>query len=154
MRHLSFPRRRTARPLTRALSPFEFFPQDWFEGFFQAPQTKRSALEGVFPSLDLRETDEVILVSAEVPGVDPGEVAVEIHDDVLTLSGEKRMEERKEDERGTYTERAYGSFRRQVRLPAPVDASQAEATHENGVVTVRVPKSEAARPRRIEVKRS
>ena len=148
MRHVSVPRRRGARSGTRALTPFEFLSPNWFDTFLANPA------ERVFPSLDVRETDEEVLVRAEIPGVAPGEIQVEIHDDLLTLSGEKRREEKREDERATYSERSYGSFRRQVRLPAPADAERAEATHENGVLTVRIPKSVEARPRRIEVKTS
>ena len=150
MQHLSYPRRRTAPESTRALSPFEFFPA-FFGSVFP---TEKTPGRGAFPALDVRQTAEEIVVNAEIPGVDPEALEIEIHEDVLTLAGEKRAEAEREGERGTYTERSYGSFRRQVRLPAPVDAGAAEATHANGVVTVRIPKSAEVRPRRIEIKKA
>lgn len=157
MRNLAHPRPRSARPETRALLSFGHLPWGPFDrplsfGAFGAGF--RRPLAGVSAPIDVRETDEEIVVSAEVPGVDPKDLQLEILDDVFTIVGEKKEEEARADERGSYTERAYGSFRREIRLSSPVDAAQAEAVHKDGVVTVRLPKAETARPRRIEVRSS
>ena len=143
MRALSFPRWRAVR------DPF----QDGLD-LFTAPFDLLRSYGELTPRLDLRETDDEIVVSADVPGVAPEDLELEIHEDVLTLKGERKAETEKDDERGHTRERVFGSFHRRIRLPAPVDASQAEAKHENGVVTIRLPKSEEARPRRIAVRAS
>ena len=100
--------------------------------------------------LDVRETDEHYLVRAEIPGLDPKDLDIQVQGDVLVLSGEKQVE-RDERETLTYSERAYGSFRRALRLPAPIDAEHVQARHANGVVTITLPKADSARPRRIQV---
>jgi len=143
MRALSFPRWRAVR------DPF----QDGLD-LFTAPFELLHSFAELTPRLDLRETDEEIVVSADVPGVAPEDLDLEIHESVLTLKGERKAETEKDDERAHTRERVFGSFSRQVRLPAPVDASKAEAEHKNGVVTIRLPKSAEARPRRIEVRSS
>jgi HSP20 family protein len=101
--------------------------------------------------LEVRETDEHYLVRAEIPGLDPKDLDVQLQGDVLVISGEKRAETRDERETWAYSERAYGSFRRAVRLPMPVDPERVQAEHKNGVVTIRLEKSAAARPKRIQV---
>jgi len=101
--------------------------------------------------LEVRETDEQYLVRAEVPGLDPKDLDIQLQGDVLVLSGEKRAEANEERGTLTYSERAYGTFRRAVRLPAPIDAEHVQAKHAHGVVTITLPKAESTRPRRIQV---
>ncbi|MEE8105368.1 MAG: Hsp20/alpha crystallin family protein [Planctomycetota bacterium] len=103
------------------------------------------------PAIDVIENEDAILVRADLPGVDPKAVTISIEDGVLTLSGEKATveEERKDAFR---LERRTGSFSRSVRLPDTVDADKTEASSEHGVLTVRVPKREETKPRKIEVK--
>lgn len=100
--------------------------------------------------LDVAETAEEIVVRAEIPGVDPKDVQIDLEGDVLTIAGEKK------DERASagvnYTERSFGSFRRQVGLPYPIEVDKVRAEHANGVLSIHLPKAEAARPRRIEIK--
>ena len=102
--------------------------------------------------IDVRETADEVVVRAEVPGIDPKELDIQLVGDVLTLSGEKK-DEREESENGlAYSERRYGSFRRSLRLATPVDAEKVRAEHKNGVVTVTLTKAESSRPRGIQVK--
>lgn len=102
--------------------------------------------------IDVRETAEAVIVRAEVPGIDPKDLDIQLVGDLLSIAGEKK-DERAEDERGyVYNERRYGSFRRTLRLAAALDADKVRAEHRNGVVTVTLAKSEASRPRRIEIK--
>lgn len=102
--------------------------------------------------LEVRETDEQFVVRAEIPGLDPKDLDIQLQNDVLMLSGEKREEARDERETYAYSERRYGAFRRAVRLSTPVDPERVTAEHENGVVTIRLEKSSASKPKRIQVK--
>jgi len=102
--------------------------------------------------IDVRETAEAVVVRAEVPGIEAKDLEIQLVGDVLTIAGEKK-DERSDEERGyLYSERRYGSFRRSLRLAAQLDADKVRAEHRNGVVTITLAKSEASRPRRIEVK--
>lgn len=101
--------------------------------------------------IDVHSDEEAFEITATVPGMDVEDIKVEILDDVLTLRGEIS-----ETPNGTgeflLRERVFGKFERRLRLPDPVDAEAAEAKVENGILTVRIPKAEEARPRLIEVK--
>jgi HSP20 family protein len=101
--------------------------------------------------IDVHADEDAFEITATVPGMDVEDIKVEILDDVLTLRGEIP-----ESPNGTgeflLRERVSGKFERKLRLPDPVDAGAAEARVENGILTVRIPKAEEARPRLIEVK--
>jgi HSP20 family protein len=103
------------------------------------------------PAMDLVETDEHFVLRADLPGVSEGDVKIELDDNVLTISGERKAahEERKE---GFYrVERAYGSFSRTLTLPEGVDAEGISANFDRGVLEVRVPKPEQRKPRKVEI---
>ena len=100
--------------------------------------------------LDWTEDDEAIVVRAEVPGVPAEELEITVTGDLLTLAGEKKAD-LTEDKKPGYTERHYGAFRRQLQLPYPVAADQVTARSADGVVTIRLPKAESERSRRIQV---
>ncbi|PTQ11589.1 hypothetical protein CLG96_09170 [Sphingomonas oleivorans] len=92
------------------------------------------------PAAEMTETDDAFRLTIEVPGVDPKDVEIEIKDDLLQISGEKRTC-RAEGERGNYlSERSYGRFERSVRLPERVDREQIKATAQNGVLTITLPR--------------
>lgn len=141
---------------TRAVTPLLGFDRDFgrmLDHFFTgAPRLRREAAEGWQVQIDVTETEDAFVVNAEVPGIDPAELEISVQGDVLILAGEKRSEETKTEGPATYTERRYGSFRREIPLRSEVDAAEAAADHKNGVVTIRLPKAVAVRPRRIEVK--
>jgi HSP20 family protein len=112
-------------------------------------ETQSSAFDGF--AIDMYEEDDVVTVEAELPGVKPEDVDITIQGNALSIHGEKRdLHERKE---GRYFRResAYGSFYRSVALPSTVDSQKAEASFEDGILKVRLPKSEEAKPRRIAV---
>lgn len=102
--------------------------------------------------LDVRADDEAYVITAELPGLTPDEVKIDILDDVVTLSGEIVAEENGHSEALLREIPELGSFSRRLRLPEPVDAEQAEASMKNGLLTLRIPKSEAARPKSIQIK--
>ncbi|GBD40770.1 Spore protein SP21 [bacterium HR39] len=106
------------------------------------------------PEIDLTETEGEYRITAELPGVDPKDVTVEVRGDLLVIRGEKRDEHEERGENRHFVERRFGRFERAIRLPAEVDLDRAEAVYDKGVLTIRLPKPEAAQKpvRRIEVK--
>lgn len=104
------------------------------------------------PETDVVETEREIRVVTEMPGLNSKDIEIDVENNVLTVRGEKR-EERTEGEQGKYhlAERRYGTFSRSFVLPRDVDSDGIQASFQDGVLTVRVPKSEKARRRRIEI---
>jgi HSP20 family protein len=103
------------------------------------------------PVVDVRETPEHFAISFELPGTEKEDVSVEVHDNVLTVKGEKKATEVAEDERRHHVERVYGSFTRAFTLPNEVDGDSVKATFRNGVLTVEVPKAEARKPKVVKI---
>lgn len=103
------------------------------------------------PALNLWEDAQNVHVEAEMPGVKIEQIEISVSGDQLTLRGERKLEE-KSGITCHRRERDFGTFTRVVRLPAPIDAGRVEASLKNGVLTITLPKSEHAKPRRIEVK--
>lgn len=97
--------------------------------------------------VDVREQDEAYLLTAYVPGLKSDDLNIQILEDTLTIEGEYGQHEGQ----ALLCELPAGSFRRSLRLPAQLDAEKAEAKIENGVLTLRIPKAESARPRIIKV---
>jgi HSP20 family protein len=104
------------------------------------------------PALDVEEDEDSFTLHVEVPGVEPSDVEVSLEENVLTISGERRFYADREAEGFRRVERAFGRFHRAVRLPDRVDGGRVEARYANGLLTIRVPKAEEAKPRRIEVR--
>jgi HSP20 family protein len=105
------------------------------------------------PHMDVSETDDELRISAELPGVAEGDVEVMLHDDVLTIRGEKKFERADERENFHFVERSYGTFQRSLRIPWPVNPDEVQASFERGVLTVTLPKSQPQeKSRRIEVR--
>lgn len=112
-----------------------------FRGFGVPPLAGLDRAAG-WPHVELGETDREIRVTAELPGLDEKDVEITVEDGALTLRGEKRSEVDDKD-RG-YTERSYGRFERRIGLPQGIDRDHAGATFRNGVLTVTLPKTDAA----------
>jgi HSP20 family protein len=108
------------------------------------------------PRVDVVDDGDALRVTAELPGMDSKDVEILLEDDYLVLRGEKKLEVRGEDqEQGCYhVERSFGSFQRIIPLPDGVDADRAEASFENGTLTIRLPKRSGERPRerRLEIR--
>lgn len=104
------------------------------------------------PRADLAETEDAFLIVLDVPGVRESDLQITIEDDTLKVGGERQMG--REGENGQYhrIERSYGRFFRAFRFGSPIDTAGVDADFENGVLTVRVPKAEASKPRRISVR--
>jgi HSP20 family protein len=103
------------------------------------------------PTVDIRETDDALLVQAELPGIEKKNVHLEVKNGVLTISGERRYEKDVKEENVHRVERAYGTFSRSFSLPGSVDADKVDATMKDGVLEVRLPKRESAKPKAIAI---
>jgi len=104
------------------------------------------------PAVDVAENDKELLVSADLPGIDPKQVEITVQENILTLSGERKAESESKD--GSYhrIERSYGSFTRSFVLPSTVDETKVSAEYKDGVLRIHLPKREEAKPRKINVK--
>jgi len=105
-------------------------------------------------ALDVAEQGENFTVKASIPGIDPDDLNVTLEDNVLTIQGETKDDQTIDEGSYHIRERRYGSFSRSVRFPVPVEGEKVEAQYENGVLTLTVPKAEAVKPKRINVKAS
>lgn len=108
-------------------------------------------LSGWTPALDVYEDKESFTVKAELPGMKKEDIEVSLHDGALTISGERKSEEKHEDSGVCRAERFFGRFQRAVVLPAPVAADKIRAQYKDGVLTVTLPKTEEAKPKKIDV---
>lgn len=104
------------------------------------------------PALDIHENDKAYTVVAPLPGVNPDQINVKLQNGVLTISGEIGEPEVKDDAKVVVQERYYGKFSRSVTLPQLVDSDKVEATYDNGVLTLNLPKSPEAQPKQISIK--
>lgn len=102
--------------------------------------------------LDVKATADDFVISAAIPGLKPEDVKVEVLENVVTISGEVASEKSEENDDWLLQERAFGKFSRSLKLPVDVDGAKAEAQVEHGVLTLRLPKAEAAKPKAITVK--
>lgn len=126
-----------------------------FDGFSLSPFRALSrGTEAFMPRLDIEETDSDITINAELAGMDEKDVEITVHDDVLTIKGEKKTEHEDKDGGRYLTERSYGSFSRSIALPAEVDQEKIDASFKKGVLKVKLPKVpvEETHAKKIEIK--
>ncbi len=103
-------------------------------------------------ALDVAETENEFLVKASLPGINPDDLDVTVSGRTLTIKGEYKAEEEKEDVHYHLRERRYGSFARSLTLPTPIQSDAVEARFEAGVLTLHLPKTEEVKPKRIAVR--
>ncbi|MFT3863392.1 MAG: Hsp20/alpha crystallin family protein [Solirubrobacterales bacterium] len=123
-----------------------------FDGFFgrrEAGQT--GAARRWVPAMDLVETDDRLVLRADLPGLERGDIDIEVKDNVLTVSGERKAEHEQRGEGFHRIERSFGRFSRSLGLPRGIDAKSVTANFENGVLEVRMPKPEERKATRIEI---
>ena len=145
--------------------PFTSFRREMdrlFDDFFTTPAEPRSfgARAGgtgggvVWPSVDVEQTKDGYKVTAELPGIEQKDIEINLRDDLLTITGEKKEERTDGEGQRAWAERAYGRFERTLRLPSEVDPAKAQAKFKNGVLAIELPRSAKAQDqtRRIEVK--
>ncbi len=124
-----------------------------FNTLFDAPAggDGGGTLRRWIPAMDLVETDEAFVLRADLPGLSEGDVNIELEDNVLTVSGERKSEHEQRKEGYYRVERASGSFSRSLTLPEGVDPESIEASFDRGVLEVRIPKPEARKPRKVAI---
>ena len=114
--------------------------------------TDFQALDDWAPSADVSETKDSLVCKVELPGMGQKDIQISLQENLLTIKGEKRQEQEEKDEHYHRVERSYGAFTRSLRLPVAVDASKVTATVKNGVLTVTLPKTPAAKGTTIPIK--
>ena len=158
---------KSKREETKAVAPWQPFSEmarmeremeRMFEDFFSPRWSpfRRSfwpMRKPTIPSVDIdvyEEKDEIV-AKAELPGLEKDDINVNVRDHTLTIKGEKKKEEEAKDENYHYSERSYGSFVRTIELPTDVQTEKAKASFKNGVLEIRVPKTEEAKRKAITV---
>lgn len=121
------------------------------DSFFTPPVLGNATNANWGLALDVAEDTTQYTITAALPGVKGEELEITLDKDVLTIKGHMQQEEEREGVRYHLRERRYGSFSRSIRLPENVNAEAIEASHENGIVTIAIPKAEAVKPKRISV---
>ncbi|HSW01263.1 MAG TPA: Hsp20/alpha crystallin family protein [Sedimentisphaerales bacterium] len=125
---------------------------DLFNSFFRGLDTPFSLLgERTWPAIDVAEKDDAVLVRAEVPGCKPEDIEISVYGNTLTLSGEKKESHEANGEGYYHMESAWGSFRREISLPAEVDQDKIEAVVKDGVLSVTLPKAEKSKAVKVKV---
>jgi HSP20 family protein len=146
---------------TYSRDPFSVFRREMDQLFdeFLTPFTGNRAVAGQggrsgWPSIDVEETDAAYVVTADVPGMDPKDVELNLRDNMLSISGEKQQERKSEEGGRSWTERSHGRFERTIPFDADIDQEKVEASCRNGVLTVTLPKKPEAqeKSRKIEIK--
>ena len=122
---------------------------------FEAPLTELARashlLSGSAPALDIQEDKDSVVVTVELPGMKKEDINVSLVDGSLSISGERKSEEKFQNAEVYRSERFFGRFQRTVSLPTPVTAAEIKATYKDGVLTVTLPKAEEAKPKQIDV---
>jgi HSP20 family protein len=103
------------------------------------------------PSVDIYETEHELVVKADLPDVNPQDLDIHVENNILTIRGERKFENRVKEENYLRVERAYGSFSRSFSLASSVNSEAIKADYQNGVLTLSIPKREEAKPKQIKV---
>jgi HSP20 family protein len=137
----------------RELSTLQNEMNRLFTSFFDTPSngSTDTGLRRWVPPMDLVETDDHFVLRADLPGLDADDVNIEVEDNVLTLSGERKAEHETKREGFYRVERASGAFRRSLTLPEGVELEQIAASFDKGVLEIRIPKPEERRPRKVAI---
>jgi HSP20 family protein len=141
----------------RELSSLQTDVNRLFNAFFDTTTTGANGANGDgaprrwVPAMDLVETEDQFVLKADLPGLAEEDVHIDVEDDVLTVSGERKAEH--EDKREGYVrvERSYGAFRRSLTLPEGVEPEAVSASFQRGVLEIRIPKPEERKPRRVAI---
>jgi HSP20 family protein len=137
----------------RHLLSFQEEMNRMFNEFFRSGNGEEAGwgLRTWTPPVDIYETDDALVLKAELPGVSKDDVSLEIHNNTLILRGERKHEAEVKEENYHRVERAYGTFQRSFVLPTMVDQEKVQATYHDGILELRLPKLETAKPKRIAI---
>ena len=122
-----------------------------FDAFFGGNDSRRAVGRRWMPAMDLVETADHLVLRADLPGLSRDDVAIEIKDGVLTVSGERKAESEDESQGYYRVERAFGAFSRSLTLPDGIDAQAVDAEFNDGVLEVRIPKPAERKPHRVQI---
>jgi len=122
-----------------------------FQGTLNRLLSDQAATRPWAPLVDILETENELVLQADVPGVELKDIDIQIENGTLTLKGERKFEKEEKDKGVHRLERSYGSFIRYFTIPETVDSDNVKADYQNGVLTVTLPKKEVAKPRAIKV---
>jgi HSP20 family protein len=118
----------------------------------QAPVRGEEIVQGAWiPAVDIFETNEAIVLKAELPGITAQDISVEVKDNTLTLKGEKKFEKEVKEENYHRVERSYGSFQRAFTLPGTIHQEKVKAKFKDGILEITLPKVEEAKPKQVKV---
>jgi len=123
-----------------------------FDRFFEPRWDEFEAGGAWAPKLDVSETKDAYMVKAEIPGVDQKDLSVSLQNQILTIKGEKHKDKEEKDEKYHRVERSWGEFTRAIALPGAADTEKVNATFKEGVLTITLPKTPAAKGTTIPVK--
>ena len=141
-------------PILRRSGLVRYPELDFFDRFFEDMRMPRlfSEEREWAPAFDVSETEKELIVKAEVPGMDKKDIHINLSEGLLTIKGEKKQEKKDEKENYHCVERRYGTFSRTMRLPFEVEAAKVNATYNDGVLKLTLPKAEPAKAKEIEIK--
>lgn len=142
--------RNQSSPVTQLRHEVDHLFDNFFHGFGGLPQ--RAEAQAWAPDVTVSETEATVKVRAELPGLDRKDIDIAVEGDILTLSGEKRVETKEENEKYLYVEHSHGSFMRRIQLPTEVDAGKAEAVLADGVLELKLPKVHDRKAKSIKIK--
>lgn len=134
-------------PRNRGLLPFRSALDDFFDGDAWKPIVSK----GSFPRVNVHETDKDVIVTADIPGIDPKDINIDANDDMFTISGKIEEEKEEKDKRCLYQERYFGEFSRSFSLPTRVDSEKVSAKFKNGTLTVTMPKASSSNTKKVKV---
>jgi HSP20 family protein len=121
--------------------------EDAFNRLFNEPATNRPWA----PAVDVYETENELVLKADLPAVELNDIDVRVENQTLTISGERKFEQQNNSKGFHRIERSYGKFSRSFSVPTVFDSEQVAAEFQNGVLTVKLPKKEAAKPRQVKI---
>jgi HSP20 family protein len=145
------------RPFSQALDPsreltdIQTQMNRLFDNFLGQPVTSGVMERAWAPAVDVYETKDAVVVTAELPGLNEKEIQLAITDDLLTIRGERHWSDEARGASHYRQERWFGKFERVIALPIPVDTGKVKATYRDGVLTVTLPKSDGLKPREIKI---
>ena len=123
-----------------------------FDNFLSERAGSSDDLSDGLPAIDVEETEQEFVVTAEIPGMNKKDIKISFENNYLSLSGEKKAEKEAKEANFYRRERSYGKFSRSIPVPVGVMLDKIEAVYDQGVLTVKIPKTEEAKPKQIEIK--
>jgi HSP20 family protein len=122
----------------------------WFDDIFDRDIMEFASFDR-YPKIDMKETDKEIIINAEIPGVDKKDINIDLNENILTISFERKQEKDEKDEGWRIIERSYGKFSRTITLPCIVKSNEAKATYKDGVLKIVLPKEKDSKSNKIKI---